>query len=445
MAASDILTTIEKSFNVENIKLFNGRKLWPLLRQKIVFDEVRKSLGYDNKLRTRKKNQLFVNFFYGIERLFRLKNFEFIFFNNTDKRILQNGKHFDIFFDAWADKVGQEKSLFIEWARNKHIKNSKVYSSNVISDLPFKFLISFVSLFVRDTLKNENLFDKIIKVNNLSGSIRKEIKPKLAELYVYKQFFKIVKPKAIFVLSSFTKVSVVIAAKELGITVYEAQHGYIGDSHTFYNAEKHFKETYPDYLLSFGTYEKEKASPKLIFNPEQIIPVGSFQLELIKKQPIPKKLLELQNKYSRLFCVTLQAIKEEELLKWVLQEAKLHADWLFIIRPKNKDFEYTPYTKQINIIEMNDYTIYEVLKIAHYNITIYSTTAIEGLFLGAAPVFFNINNLSKNHFDVTKMNAIVLEEGTLLKEETLGKKTSVDQSFFVENYLENVANAVIKY
>ena len=438
MAASDILNKIESSNNVEGIKMFNGRKVWPLLRQKIVFEEVRESLGLDNKLRTRNKKQLLINFFSGIMHLFRLKKFDFIFFNNTDKRIILEDKYFDIFFDSWADKLDQEKCLFIEWAREKHLKKNQVHSRNIISDLPFKTMITIVSIFVKVKLEDESLLNDVIKTNNLSNSIRKELKRKLAELYVFMFLFKVVRPKAVFVLSSFTKVSIVMAAKELKIKVYEAQHGYIGDAHTFYSVQKQFKGAYPDYLFSFGNYEKQKANPNLIFSPDQIIPVGSFQLELIKNHTTSEELLNLKRNYGKVFCVTLQAIKEEKILDWILREAQLHKDWLFVIRAKNRDSEYSRYTKEDNIVELINYNIYEVLKISDYNITIYSTTAIEGTFLGAKPIFFNVNDLSRNHFDMEKMNAIVVEEGEFLNEDVMGGQAENEQSFFVENYLENV-------
>lgn len=119
----------------------------------------------------------------------------------------------------------------------------------------------------------------------------------------------------------------------------------------------------------------------------------------------------------------------------------LHPTWLFIIRAKNQDEVYADYTKQENIIECNNATIYEVLKISDFNITIYSTTAVEGMFLDAKPIFFNINNLSKNHFDITKMNAIVIENGEKLNHEILKTPMIKERSFFVENYLQNVENA----
>jgi|GEM_PF-2910429 len=445
MAASDILNKIESTYEVDKITSPNGRKVWPLLRQKIVFDEVKKTIGLSNKLRTRNSHQLFKNFFYGFNNLFCLKKFDYVFFNNTDKRIQYRTKKFDIFFDAWSDKVGQKKSLFIEWASNNHLPSNETYSKNIISDLPFKFLTTVVSKFVKSKLVNEKILDKISTAYDIPISIKKELNSKLAELLVFKFIFKIIKPKAIFVLSSFTKVSIVLAAKELGIKVYEAQHGYIGDLHTFYSTKKKCKEAYPDYLLSFGTYEKQKATPELIFDSEQIIPVGSFQLELIKSKPIPEDLLKLKEKYTLVFCVTLQAIKEKEILQWIMKEAQLHSDWLFVIRAKNRDEDYSTYTTQSNIIELKNFNIYEVLKISDYNITIYSTTAIEGAFLGAHPIFFNINNLSKNHFDVEEMNAIVIDEGELLNNTILNKQIHKEQSFFVDNYLKNIAEVNLSF
>jgi hypothetical protein len=271
-------------------------------------------------------------------------------------------------------------------------------------------------------------------------SLNKEIRLKLAEVYTFKFFFKLVKPKAIFVLSSFTKVGIVIAAKELGIKVYEAQHGFMGDSHPFYSAKKHFKEAYPDYLLSFGTYEKQNKISDLIFSSNQIIPIGSFQLELIKNHTTHQELLNLKDDYQVIFCVTLQAIKEEKILNWVSKEAEIHKDWLFVLRPKNRDFDYSDSVKKSNVVLLNDFTIYEVLKISDYNITIFSTTAVEGVFLGAQPIFYNINNLSREYFDIEKMQALLIEEGEMIDEEQLGSEKKMKQSFFIEDYMDNVKN-----
>lgn len=226
MAASDTLIKIETQYDVAAIKLNAQTPLWPLLRQRIIFEEMKERLGYSNKLRTRNKKQLFFNFFVGFRNLLRLPRFDYLFFNNTDKRVLKDDKYFDIFFDAWADKYGQKRSLFIEWAKEKHYRKKQNYSLNVASDLPLKLLHGIAKKLSRPNIVGSDVLHQIIKENNLGDWVFDEIKSKYAEIQLYKFLFRWSKPKAVFVLSSFTKMPVVMAAKQLKIKVIEAQHGY---------------------------------------------------------------------------------------------------------------------------------------------------------------------------------------------------------------------------
>lgn len=438
MIVKNVLEIIESKYDVFSLTLKSKEKFWPLIRQKMYFEIIRKTLNYNNKLRTRNKKQLFINFFIGFGNVFKIRRFDYLFFNNSDKRILIENKYYDIFFDAWADKLGQEKSLFIEWAINKHYSKNKIHSKNRISDLFFKSIITFITFFTKTVIEDDSILSKIKEEYELDCNFNDEIKIKKAEITFYKWLLKFTNPKGVFVLSSFTKISIVIAAKELGIKVFEAQHGYIGDSHPFYFTEKPFKKTYPDYLFSFGNYEKLNNDSRLIFNSEQIIPVGNLQLEIIKKKATSSQLINLKDNYKCVFCVTLQAIKEEEMLKWITKEANSHKDWLFILRPKNNELSYSNYTKHENIIEMPDYSIYDILKISNFNITIFSTTAIEGVFLGAPPIFYNTNNLSKKYFNTSKMKALVIEEGDTLPNSIMNLEITNQNSYFVDDYKLNV-------
>jgi hypothetical protein len=132
------LHIIEKKYSLNNLKA-NELFAWPILRQRVYFEIFKKKFNFNVKLRTRSKSQLIKNAFFGLKYLFKLKPYDFLFFNNADKRTLKkDNKQYDVFFDAWADKVGQEKSLFIEWAIDKHFTKKETYSKNVISDLVFK-------------------------------------------------------------------------------------------------------------------------------------------------------------------------------------------------------------------------------------------------------------------------------------------------------------------
>ena len=443
MRPKNVLEKIEEKYDVASITFDNGRAIWPYLRQHVYFAIINKTIGYSNKLRTRNKKQLLKNFFYGAIHWFKLKRYDYLFLGNADKRIHLKEKRFDIYFDAWADKIGQDKSLFIEWAMHKHVPKREVYSKNVTSDLPLKLVSGIIKKLVKLKIHNAQILDNIYKEYGVQNCSRQVLKEKWAEYRCYRWLLKRTKPKAVFVLSGFTKVSIVAAAKDLGIPVVEAQHGYIGDSHPFYITLKQFDECYPDTLLSFGQFEKFNANQSLIFRPEQIIPVGSLQLELIKDAPINPSLNQRITPFKLVFCVTLQAIAETRILDWISQEAKDHPDWLFVLRPKDNTLEYSNYTKQKNVVRWDEYSIYEILKISHANITIFSTTAIEGQYLGAKPILINMDQMAVKYFDAPQIGGILLEEGDRLNEEDVRMKALVEAQFFCDDYFKNVSKSAL--
>lgn len=443
MEKTNELLEIEKNFDVDRPKV-SSMSAWPFLRQKVYFEIMRKKYGFNSRLRTTRKMQLVKNVLYGIHNIFKIGKFDYLFFSNADKRILEIEKaKYDIFFDAWADKLGQERSLFIEWAIKEHHQSKLTYSKNVISDLVFKFGCTLFSFFTRANLANLDCLEKIKQRYQIEFDTEKELQNKLGEVRFYRFLFKFIKPKAIFLISSFTKVSIVVAAHYERIMVYEAQHGFIGTNHQFYNSYYDFGQLfYPDCLIAFGTSEKSRPTDRFIFKPHQILPVGSQYLESIKNNYCDNYLSSLREKYTKLFCVTLQAVKEKELLAWVSNEAKKNREWLFILKPRNYEhLDYSQYTSSENIVLLPKYNVYKILKYSDYNITVYSTVAVEAEMFGVKTLFYNIDNLSTKYFDVDKMFAdrINSSNGTIGPEE-LEYNTNVDP-YFILGYPENVKNA----
>ena len=414
MATKNVLELIESTYDVGTIVTTDGIPVWPLIRQAVYFKTMQKKVQYSNKLRTRSKLQLLKNFFYGIGNLFKLSRFEYIFFNNTDKRTELGDKMFDIYYDAWADALNADKSLFIEWAIDHHLPKSEVHSKNVVSDLPMKLWAGFHTTFTKVTIRNEELLSQILEEHGIQLNVKKELKAKLGIYKAYRSLFKKAQPKAVFVLSSFTKVGEVMAAKELSIPVYEAQHGYIGHTHPFYHAQKKFPTFYPDYLISFGASEKLEEQSSLIFNSQSIIPVG-----------------------------TLQAIKDETILEWVKSQAETNPTWLFIVRPKQPNTTFELYTKANNVLILPELSTYDVLKACDYNITIFSTTVVEGIYLGASPILFNIDDLPYKYFDLKNSDIAIIKDGEPLSEVHLAKGGTFKTPYFVENYFDNVEKAAL--
>nr|WP_292962254.1 hypothetical protein [Muricauda sp. UBA7809] len=283
---------------------------------------------------------------------------------------------------------------------------------------------------------NVEVLERIQEQKDIKINLRKELKRKLGEYYLYRFLFRYIKPRAIFVLSSFSKISIVMAAKSKNIPVYEAQHGFIGESHPFYHVTKRFEESYPDGLFSFGNYEINN-NKNFIFRRNQILPIGGLQLEYLKSRALPDELKKIRNKYRQIFCITLQALKEEEIIGATLNYAKKHMDALFILCPKDRSISYTDYLVNKNYL-VSQYPIYDILKIADYNLTIFSTTAVEGVSMGAKTIFYNADNLSKRYFNVVKLGASVIEEGDSLSEKHLNFKESEMEPYYIEGYFENV-------
>lgn len=446
MSNTNELHKIEKKYDVHKLKV-NEFYAWPLLRQGIYFEIFNKKVNFNIKHRTRSKFQLLRNFFYGFQQLFKLKNYDFIFFNNADKRaIKEDKKYYDGFFDAWADKVGQNKSLFIEWAIHKHYPQTNTYSKNVISDLGFKLGCLICTPFTKINIDGNGVIKQISDDLNLKMDLRKVLIKRCAEIRFYRLVFRYIKPKLIFLISSFTKETIVLAAHLENIKVYETQHGYIGDNHQFYNSHYNFESLYyPDFLISFGTKEKDFTPKDFIFKKEQIIPVGSLFLEKIKNSYSDEALENLTNKFKKVFCVSLQNIKEEILLDWVCKQAKQNKNWLFILKPRQIKRDYSKYTKLENCILLLNNNIYEILKYSNYNITIYSTTAVEASVFNVKTLFYNLDNLSNKYFDVDSLNASLVEEGQDIQYEHLSTNGAEFEPYFISGYYKNVKNTKLAY
>ena len=435
---------IESNYDVVSAKV-EALYIWPLIRQSLTFYFIGKKTGFSAKKRSRKKFQILKNSLYGFRHLFKLKRYDYLFFNNADKRTAKvKDKNFDVFFDGWADSLGQEKSLFIEWAIQKHFPLSLTYSKNVISDLSFKLFSALFTIFVDTKNIDKNVFITIKNDYDLDFRFEEELKSKLGEIKFYRLLFRWIRPKKVFLISSFTKMPIVIAAHLENIHVYEAQHGYIGDNHQSYKSTHNFgKLYYPDYLLSFGEYEKKNIPQNFIFKANQIKPIGSFYLEKVKDEFYDPMLEKLSNDYSTIFCVTLQTVKEIELLDWITLQAKTHPNWLFILKPRDSQYlNYTAYTALPNIAFYSGYNVYQILKYSNFNITIYSTTSVEAEFYGVKTLFFNIDNLSKTYFNIDKLYGALIDPLENISEHHLNTEERDSSSYFVSNYVNNVANCL---
>jgi hypothetical protein len=114
-----------------------------------------------------------------------------------------------------------------------------------------------------------------------------------------------------------------------------------------------------------------------------------------------------------------------------------------ILKPRDSQYlNYTAYTALPNIAFYSGYNVYQILKYSNFNITIYSTTSVEAEFYGVKTLFFNIDNLSKTYFNIDKLYGALIDPLENISEHHLNTEERDSSSYFVSNYVNNVANCL---
>ncbi|GET21575.1 hypothetical protein [Prolixibacter denitrificans] len=413
--------------------------IWLLLRAKLKFTQLYSETKNNFSIRTKKRKALVKNLFYGFSNLLKIKRFSFIFFSNTNKRYLIENKFYDSYFDSIADNLGQKKSLFIEFADSVHIQKNKVYSTNVISDLPFKIITLLVSKIINpNKIKNLEIIKTILDENKLEINLERELKEQISEYYIYKTLLNILKPKTIFVICYYSKLPLILAAREKKIPVFEVQHGVINKNNEFYCTRfRKLKQYYPSHLISYGDDLLNNPPSDFIYETNKIIPAGNFYLSYIKEHYYNSDLNKLKKKYEKIVCVTSQGVYIDKLMQFVTHLAKSHPKYLFIFRKKYNE-DITKYITD-NITTLDEYDIYKILKFSDFNITIYSMVALEAHFLNTHNILLNINNLSNTHIPKDISATVVNPDEYLnFKMPVVSEAFSQKSSYFIDNYRKNI-------
>lgn len=432
------LQDVESGYDFSEVT-YDGLSVWMLLRSFIHLKMVeRNSNGYSMSFRTRSVLKLIKNGMTGILNLFRLKRFDYWFFANSDKRNLIDGKYKENYFDDIADKLGQDKSLFVEYTIDVFKPRNQIYSKYVISDLIFKLLSSLLSRFVKiEEVKNLALIEGVVHDEQLSIDLKNTLKFYIAEYNVYKFIFKYFKPKAVFLICYYSKIPMLVAAHDCGVKVIEYQHGVITNESGEYNSIlKNNKRYFPDFLLSFGRKLITCDYKDFIYEKENIIPLGSSYMESIRRDYVDEYLDQLKKKYSKIICVTSSGIFLDKLMKFVQNLSFKNPNMLFVVRKKHR--ENVELYLSDNIVLLPKYTIYQILKYSDFNITIASFVAYEADFYCVRNILLNIDGLSVKYID-SDVEGVYVEEKDMMNFNIAENKNSIQPS---ENYFVRFADKI---
>ena len=428
---------IEGKYNVNSV-VYKNAQLWPYFRIYLSHNKI----GSPKTVASKKVVvKALKNMFYGFRNYF--KKVDYIIFSNTEQRRLLNNKYYDR-FDFLPEEYN--KNLFFELTQDSFYKLNQIPTKNIVSKIPLYFLAKILEKFVSlNNIDNANLFTKIIDDNNIELNSDYLLKSYIAQYKVAKLIIKIYKPKALILITSYTNYAYIQAFKDAGINVIEFQHGLINDKHLAYNF-KHSVDAklFPDYVLTFGEYEKEVFNSNNNFiNTEKVIPIGHFYLDYLNNNYKSNENFErVIKKYKKSFAITLQANWEDKMIEFIEGVAKEKPEFVFVIIPRHKQ-KYS--FKNENVLIFDELNCYEIVLNCDIHSTIYSSCATEALGLNKPNILLNIDNQSN-----VNLGFIIDEKLSFLAnttEEFINKSEKIDKintdkmlsnKFFKANFTTNL-------
>lgn len=403
----NILKEIEGKYPVDTISV-KGEQVWPYLRVAYDFQYIDKISSQEGEkpsspsLSFLKKLKRLLNIPYGIKNW--LGKYDYIAISSTNERRLINGKYLNKLLDPVIDKLGRGRVLYIEIPAPSLYPIASIYTNKVVCYDVLVVLTMIAEAFTlrRYKIKNELILRNINKEYDLSVDYLKVIKRFYARRMVFSLLFHMKKPKVVLLSCYYGLLeSAIRAAKDSGAEVIEFQHGFIGREHPEYNVYAELdKGCFPDYLAVFGKGELETFSNSRFIQPQHVYPVGSFYIEYVKTSHIPNKnLVQRLKNYKVSIGITLASITESRVIEFVCQAAALDRDICYLLIPRYPQGEhYSSFELPGNVMIVKDENFYELMTLADFHATVFSTCAIEAPSLGVQNILINIDGLSKRFY-----------------------------------------------
>lgn len=216
---------------------------------------------------------------------------------------------------------------------------------------------------------------------DLSSMAREALHTRQTTLPLYRRLLEEVEPELVVLVVSYIWETFIEACKESGVPVVELQHGVIYNHHFGYSfPESRNKETFPDYLFTFGDFWKDAV--EFPIPNERVLPVGYPFLEESLAQ------YEQVESTPQLLFIS-QGTIGNQLSKYAMQldqHPEFKHDIVYKLHPGEYDRwedEY-PWLREANfeIIDSPDRQLYKLFAESSAQIGVGSTAVYEGLAFG---------------------------------------------------------------
>ena len=377
-----------------------------------------------------------------------------LLFLSHPRRILQNGKWWDVYTDPLIDKldystVSIEGDFSFQFLSPPKTKNLKYFALvDLIVELKRFFKIGKTKLNSDDKEILERIaaeFEKNFEIKlDLISLVINVLTKRSRLLPLYLSILKKIKPKIVIVICSYGKENFLEACKIKKIPVLELQHGVITRYHVGYSYEKKSekKQTFPDYLLSFGEFWKKTVTYPI--DKSKIFSVGypewerkKEELKNVKKK---KQILFVSQKtigfHLSKFASNLSKLRD---LNYKIVY-KLHPseceDW-------RKNF---PWLEESNmeVIDFDERDIYQLFAESEILIGVYSTAIFEGLSFGLRTFLYEAPGIEymQQLLEEGIATKICNTEDFLEKIKKIKTKKLDSEQFFRRDSFENIKDKI---
>lgn len=403
------LEAIEDQFPVTEW-MVNGIHIWPILKNLIFFKEIyphQGAAGAQAPLSSfLKLNGLYKKGFQTLQKLMklRLKQADFVFSGGYIHRVWNEQVYINRYFDpmiAYLESKNRS-TLGLEYLEQKETPIGFVR----IEHLNVFFYMNSINL---DALSKDECFVRFLELVSDSfsfgkGEILEILKKTLVSVMSWKRFylyiFKRVKPKYSFGLCYYNNAmyGMILAAKEMGITSVDMQHGTQGKYHAAYQFTKVPENGYNCLPNEFWCWEEESFA-SILNNP-----IGKYHKPVISGNPWVTFLSEKGSENNQFFpkdkpliLFTHQPLKPvlDDYLLETIQKTKNQYCWWIRLHPtiSEKDQrEIYDLLKKYNVendVEVDIATqlpLPIILKYTSLHLSKYSGAIIEAMLTGTITI-----------------------------------------------------------
>jgi len=365
---------------------------------------------------------------------------DIVFFSSQRRTRMEDGLWWEIYTDPVAARLKLSSVTIEPGLLTAHRVPAKTKNLRYLDFVEFGGYVLQKLGFGRVELEKKD--------KELLATVEKEIRRRFGVLYdvrrrvkltlvrrktmlpLLKWIMKLIRPKLAVVVTAYGKETIVEAAKSLGITVVELQHGVISPYHPGYSYPQGIKKkTFPDYLLVFGEYWR--TCTRYPIPRSRVLPVGYPYLESRKR-----KYEGLKRK--RQVVVISQARLGREIAQFAAGLRKVAPDDLKIVY-KLHPMEIQTWRHQypwlsssgIHVVGTEG-DLYQLFAESVAQVGVFSTALYEGLSFGLRTFLIDLPGVEyMTHLIETGIARMVSTANEVVEHlQDLGAEAGVDNEYF---------------